>query len=96
MGDSFEIFPRKGEFLVFDPPEGKRLERIMLPMPSKHTRGVLVFPTLDGKIVAGPIAVDREDKNDWSVRHEGAGRDHRQGDVDVSAARARRRSVAAQ
>ena len=64
--DSFE----KGEFLVFDPPEGKRLERIVLPVPSKHTRGVLVLPTLDAKIVAGPTAVDREDKNDWSVRHE--------------------------
>jgi len=55
---------------VFDPPEGKRLERVMLPVPSKHTRGVLVFPTLDGKIVAGRTAVDQEDKNDWSVRDE--------------------------
>ena len=40
----------------------------MLPMPSKHTGGVLVFPTLDGKIVASPTAIDLEDKNDWSVR----------------------------
>jgi glycerol-3-phosphate dehydrogenase len=68
--DSFEIYPRKGEFLVFDPPEGKRLERIMLPVPTKRTKGVLVFPTLDGKVVAGPTAVDQEDKHDWSVRPE--------------------------
>lgn len=64
--DSFE----KGKFLVFDPPEGQRLDRIVFPMPSKHTRGVLVLPTLDGKIVAGPTAVDQEAKNDWSMRHE--------------------------
>jgi len=29
-----------------------------------------VFPTLDGKVVAGPTAVDQEDKDDWSVRPE--------------------------
>jgi glycerol-3-phosphate dehydrogenase len=66
--DSFSIYPRKGEFLVFDPPSGQRLDRILLPVPSKRTKGVLVFPTLDGKIVAGPTAVDLEDKRDWSVR----------------------------
>jgi glycerol-3-phosphate dehydrogenase len=31
---------------------------------------VLVFPTLDGKIVAGPTAVDQVDKGDWSMRAE--------------------------
>jgi glycerol-3-phosphate dehydrogenase len=68
--DSLDIYPRKGEFLVFDPPRGERLERILLPVPTKRTKGVLVFPTLDGKVVAGPTAVDQEDKGDWSVRAE--------------------------
>jgi glycerol-3-phosphate dehydrogenase len=67
--DSFEIYPRKGEFLVFDPP-GETLERILLPVPTKRTKGVLVFPTVDGKVVAGPTAVDQDDKEDWSVRPE--------------------------
>ena len=70
--DSFEIYPRKGEFLVFDPPGGEPLERILLPVPTKRTKGVLVFPTIDGKVVAGPTAVDQEDKDDWSVRPAGA------------------------
>jgi glycerol-3-phosphate dehydrogenase len=65
---SFEIYPRKGEFLVFDPPDGPPLERILLPVPTARTKGVLVFPTVDGKIAAGPTAVDQEDKHDWSVR----------------------------
>jgi glycerol-3-phosphate dehydrogenase len=69
---SFEIYPRKGEFLVFDAPGGEPLERILLPVPTTRTKGVLVFPTLDGKIVAGPTAVDLEDKDDWSVRPEAA------------------------
>jgi glycerol-3-phosphate dehydrogenase len=68
--ESFEIYPRKGEFLVFDPPPGERLERILLPVPTERTKGVLVFPTVDGKVIAGPTAVDQDDKNDWSVRPE--------------------------
>jgi glycerol-3-phosphate dehydrogenase len=68
--DSFSIYPRKGEFLVFEPPEDEPLERILLPRPTKRTKGVLVFPTLDGMAVAGPTAVDIEDKEDWAVRPE--------------------------
>jgi len=68
--DSFEIYPRKGEFLVFELPDGATLDRIILPVPTPRTKGVLVFPTLDGKVVAGPTAVDLDDKDDWSVRPE--------------------------
>lgn len=71
VGDeSFEIYPRKGEFFVFELPDGQTLDRIILPVPTKRTKGVLVFPTLDGKVVAGPTAVDLDDKEDWSVRPE--------------------------
>ena len=66
--DSFDVYPRKGEFLVFDLPHDAPLERILLPVPSQGTKGVLVFPTVDGKVVAGPTAVDQEDSDDWSVR----------------------------
>jgi glycerol-3-phosphate dehydrogenase len=72
VGDgSFEIYPRKGEFLVFDSPTGRPLAEILLPVPTKRTKGVLVFPTIDGKVVAGPTAHDQEDKDDWAVRDEG-------------------------
>jgi glycerol-3-phosphate dehydrogenase len=66
--DSFDVYPRKGEFLVFDPPGDEPLQQILLPVPSSATKGVLVFPTLDGKVVAGPTAVDQENPDDWSVR----------------------------
>lgn len=67
--DSFDVYPRKGEFLVFDGAEVP-LDRILLPVPSPGTKGILVFPTLDGKVAAGPTAVDQEDAGDWSVRPE--------------------------
>ena len=62
--DSFAIQPRKGEFLVFDVP----LDRILLPVPTSRTKGVLVFPTVHGGCIAGPTAIDQEDPDDWSVR----------------------------
>ena len=31
---------------------------------------MLVFPTVDGKVIAGPTAHDQDDKDDWSVRPE--------------------------
>jgi glycerol-3-phosphate dehydrogenase len=67
---TFEIYPRKGEFFVFDPPEGEPLSEIILPVPTARTKGVLVFPTVDGRVIAGPTAVDGSDKGDWSVREE--------------------------
>ncbi|MDF2048177.1 FAD-dependent oxidoreductase [Microbacterium sp. Kw_RZR3] len=71
VGDeTFEIYPRKGEFFVFEVPAERRLDSILLPVPTKRTKGVLVFPTLDGRVVTGPTAVDLLDKEDWSVRPE--------------------------
>ena len=66
--DSFAIVPRKGEFLVFRDTE-PGLAEILLPVPTPRTKGILVFPTLDGH-VCGPTAVDLTDKSDWSVRDE--------------------------
>jgi glycerol-3-phosphate dehydrogenase len=68
--ESFEIYPRKGEFLVFEPPGAEALDRILLPVPTKRTKGMLVFPAIDGHVIAGPTAVDGDDKDDWSVRPE--------------------------
>ncbi len=64
---SFEVYPRKGEFLVFEQPAQQPLREILLPVPSGAGKGVLVFPTIDGHVIAGPTARDRQDKHDWTV-----------------------------
>ena len=66
------IYPRKGEFLVFEPAPGEpALEQILLPVPSSMGKGVLVFPTLDRRsVIAGPTAREREDKSDWTVEED--------------------------
>jgi glycerol-3-phosphate dehydrogenase len=66
------VYPRKGEFLVFAAPADESLRQILLPVPSALGKGVLVFPTIDGQIIAGPTAREREDKFDWSVEADAA------------------------
>ena len=68
--ESFSIYPRKGEFFVFEPPAASRSSGSCCRCRRKRTKGVLVFPTVDGKVIAGPTAHDQEDKDDWSVRDE--------------------------
>jgi glycerol-3-phosphate dehydrogenase len=69
--DSVEVYPRKGEFLVFAAPRDPPLEQILLPVPSTLGKGMLVFPTLDRRaVIAGPTAREREDKRDWSVESD--------------------------
>jgi len=65
--DPVTVYPRKGEFLVFSAPADEALEQILLPVPSSLGKGVLVFPTIDRQVIAGPTAREREDKGDWSV-----------------------------
>lgn len=68
---AFHIFPRRGEFAVFGKGTAGLVSRILLPVPSTQTKGVLVFPTIYGHLCAGPSAVDQEDKDDWRPREEG-------------------------
>jgi glycerol-3-phosphate dehydrogenase len=70
--DLLAVYPRKGEFLVFAPPAGTALGQILLPVPSALGKGVLVFPTVDGHVIAGPTARERTDKHDWSVEPDAA------------------------
>ncbi len=68
--DLLTVYPRKGEFLVLENPPADPLLEILLPVPSAMGKGVLVFPTLDGRVIAGPTAREREDKRDWSVEDD--------------------------
>ena len=64
--DSFEIRPRKGEYMLFDRTE-RRPGKVLFHTPTKLGKGVLVAPTVDGNVFAGPTAVNVNDKEDTSV-----------------------------
>jgi glycerol-3-phosphate dehydrogenase len=60
--DRFTVTPRRGELLVFDKQARPLTDRIVLPVPTRLGKGVLVSPTIYGNIMLGPTAEDLADK----------------------------------
>jgi len=58
----FTIRPRKGQFVVFDKTAARLAQRILLPVPSKTTKGIVVCRTAFGNLLVGPTAEEQEDR----------------------------------
>lgn len=58
----FEIRPRKGQFVVYDKAAAALASRILLPVPSKTTKGIVVCRTAFGNLLVGPTAEEQEDR----------------------------------
>ncbi|MFD1860274.1 FAD/NAD(P)-binding oxidoreductase [Aeromicrobium camelliae] len=69
--DRFTVTPRRGELLVFDKLASSMLDKIVLPVPSKLGKGVLVSPTVYGNIMLGPTAQDLDDKTATQTSESG-------------------------
>ena len=68
LGDtSFEIRPRKGQFVVFDKPASALLTSIILPVPTERTKGVVVCRTIYGNVLVGPTAEEQPDRDRATV-----------------------------
>ncbi|ONN27410.1 ferredoxin [Thermosipho affectus] len=70
---NFEIFPRKGEYILLDKKLKGLVNSVVFPTPTKKSKGILVVPTVDGGILLGPNAVDlpKEKKYDLSTTRDG-------------------------
>lgn len=63
IGDnSFQIHPRRGEYLLLDRKKEPLVHHTIFRTPTKMGKGILVTPTVDGNLLAGPTSVDQEDK----------------------------------
>jgi glycerol-3-phosphate dehydrogenase len=62
--EDFKIIPRKGQFIIFDETAFDLIQTIILPVPTKITKGVVVTPTAFGNILVGPTAEDQESRID--------------------------------
>jgi glycerol-3-phosphate dehydrogenase len=62
--ESFTVKPRRGELIVFDKFARSLIERILLPVPTELSKGVLIAPTVFGNVLLGPTADDVEDKRE--------------------------------
>ncbi|MEZ7897191.1 MAG: NAD(P)/FAD-dependent oxidoreductase [Flaviflexus sp.] len=69
--DRIKVHPRKGELFVFDKLSSQLVDQIVLAVPSKKGKGVLVSPTAFGNVMLGPTADDGEDKTDTSTTESG-------------------------
>lgn len=57
--------------MLLDRKEGKRVSTVIFQVPTKMGKGVLVSPTVDGNVFAGPTSQDITDKTDTSTTAEG-------------------------
>jgi len=69
FGREFQIKPRKGQFVVFDKAAFVHVPRILLPVPTQITKGVVLCPTVFGNVLVGPTAEEQEDRRRASVEH---------------------------
>jgi glycerol-3-phosphate dehydrogenase len=67
----FTVTPRRGELIVFDKLARPLVEHIVLAVPTKVSKGVLVSPTVFGNVMVGPTADDIERKDDTSSTQAG-------------------------
>ena len=69
--DGFTVTPRRGELIVFDKLARPLVRQIVLAVPTKVTKGVLIAPTVFGNVMLGPTADDVERKDDTESTRRG-------------------------
>ena len=66
----FTIKPRKGQFVVLDKAAARHVPKIILPVPTEFTKGIVVCPTAFGNVLVGPTAEDQDDRTRATVETE--------------------------
>jgi Predicted dehydrogenase len=69
--NDYYVNPRKGQFYILDKNTSCKVNHIVLPIPTKLTKGKLMCPTIHGNMLVGPTAEDLSDKCDKSTNAEG-------------------------
>lgn len=67
----YKVVARKGEFFILDKNTSCQVNHIVLPIPTKVTKGKLMCPTIHGNMLVGPTAQDQDSKEDKSTTASG-------------------------
>jgi glycerol-3-phosphate dehydrogenase len=67
----YKMVARRGQFFILDKNTACKVNRIILPIPTKITKGKLISPTIHGNMLVGPTAEDLDNKIDKSTTAEG-------------------------
>jgi glycerol-3-phosphate dehydrogenase len=65
--EKFKISARKGEYYLLDRLTKACPSKVVFPVPTSVSKGMLVIPTVEGTALVGPTADDVDDKNDFST-----------------------------
>lgn len=65
--NSFEIKPRKGEYILFDKISPAVVGTVVFPTPSAVSKGILVSPTVHGNLFIGPNSEATGQKHDLAT-----------------------------
>ena len=68
--ENFKITPRKGEYFLLDRLTRACPDRVVFPVPTGVSKGMLVIPTVEGTVLVGPTADEVDDKNNYSTTTE--------------------------
>ena len=66
----YTITPRKGDYIILDK-SALNLNKILFPIPTEFSKGILVCPTTHGNTFVGPNSNIIEDKDDLSTSSAG-------------------------
>ncbi|MCD6427270.1 MAG: NAD(P)/FAD-dependent oxidoreductase [Caldisericaceae bacterium] len=69
--DDFYVYPKRGEYFVFDDSIGKVVSRTIFPVPTKDSKGILVAYDVFGKTIAGPNSEIIDDRTNTETTYEG-------------------------
>ncbi|EHE97942.1 Anaerobic glycerol-3-phosphate dehydrogenase subunit A [uncultured Clostridium sp.] len=67
----YKVVARRGQFYILDKNTSCKVDHIVLPIPTKITKGKLMCPTIHGNMLVGPTAEDLDNKTDKSVTADG-------------------------
>jgi len=65
--EEYKIAARKGEYYLLDRLSKAYPSRVVFPVPTAVSKGMLVIPTVEGTALVGPTADAVEDKDDFST-----------------------------
>ncbi len=68
--ERYQISPRKGEEFILERGAAGPPTRVVFPVPTRTSKGVLVIPTVEGTVMVGPTAEETEDKDDTATTPE--------------------------
>jgi glycerol-3-phosphate dehydrogenase len=68
--EDYSIKGRKGEYYLLDKLTRAKPGRVVFPVPTAVSKGMLVVPTVEGTVLIGPTARTVEDKGDAATTRE--------------------------